>query len=85
MTSETSPTEVEPASGQGRGRRRSVLAGIALVLACLAILVATVAVWSHQVAFNTDRFTTLASTALDDPEVIDPLAARMSAQVVQAL
>ena len=85
MTSETSSTEVEPASVQRRGRRRSVLAGIALVLACLAILVATVAVWSHQVAFNTDRFTTLASTALDDPEVIDPLAARMSAQVVQAL
>jgi hypothetical protein len=76
---------VEPAPVQSRGRRRSVLAGISLVLACLAILVATVAVWSHQVAFNTQRFTALAGSALDDPEVIDPLAARISAQVVQAL
>jgi hypothetical protein len=66
-------------------RRRSVLAGISLVLACLTIVVATVALWAHQVAFNTDRFTAVASSALDDPEVIDPLAARISLQVVDAL
>jgi hypothetical protein len=66
-------------------RRRSVLAGISLVLACLAILFATAAVWSHQVAFNTERFTALASDALDDPEVIQPLSSRISAQVVDAL
>ena len=57
-------------------RRRSVLAGISLVLACSTILVATIAVWAHQVAFNTDRFTALAANALEQPEVIDPLAAR---------
>jgi hypothetical protein len=85
VTTETSPTAVEPAPVQGHGRRRGVLAGISLVLACLTILLATVAVWSHQVAFSTDRFTALASNALDDPEVIDPLAARISAQVVTAL
>ena len=66
-------------------RRRSVLAGISLVLACITILVATIAVWAHQVAFNTDRFTALASNALEQPEVIDPLAARISSQVVTAL
>ena len=82
---QTSPTAIESAPAEGRGRRRSVLAGISLVLACLTILLATVAVWSHQVAFQTDRFTALASDALDDPEVIDPLAARISAQVVTAL
>jgi hypothetical protein len=73
------------AGGRRVTRRRSVLAGISLVLACLTILVATVAVWAHQVAFNTDRFTALAANALDQPEVIDPLAARISAQVVEAL
>ena len=83
MTTATSPTN-EAAPVRVR-RRRSVLAGISLVLACLAILVATVALWSHQVAFNTERFTALAGNALDDPEVIDPLSARISAQVVQAL
>jgi hypothetical protein len=83
VTTATSPAN-ESAPAPVR-RRRSVLAGISLVLACLAILVATVAVWSHQVAFNTQRFTALASNALDDPEVIDPLSARISAQVVSAL
>ena len=83
MTTDTSPA-IEPAPVRVR-RRRSVLAGISLVLACLAILVASVAVWSHQVAFNTQRFTALASNALDDPEVIDPLSARISAQVVSVL
>jgi hypothetical protein len=84
MTTATPPTSVEAVPASPR-RRRSVLAGISLILACLAILVATVAVWAHQVAFNTDRFTSLASSALDDPEVIDPLAARISSQVVTAL
>ena len=73
------------AGGRRVARRRSVLAGISMVLACITILVATVALWAHQVAFNTDRFTTLASDALGEPEVIDPLAARISAQVVTAL
>ena len=73
------------AGGRRVTRRRSVLAGISLVLACITILVATIAVWAHQVAFNTDRFTALASNALEQPEVIDPLAARISSQVVTAL
>ena len=66
-------------------RRRRVLAGIALVLACLTILVTTVAVWAHQVAFNTDRFTSLVSNVIDDPAVTDPLAQKVSVQVVTAL
>ena len=66
------------------GRRR-VLSGIALVLACLLILVTTVAVWTHQVALNTDRFTSLVSNAVTDPAVTDPIASRISVQVVDAL
>jgi hypothetical protein len=73
------------AGGRRVTRRRSVLAGVSLVLACITILVATVALWAHQVAFNTDRFTAVAADALDQPEVIDPLAARISSQVVTAL
>ena len=73
------------AGGRRVTRRRSVLAGVSLVLACSTIVVATIAVWAHQVAFNTDRFTALASNALEQPEVIDPLAARISAQVVTTL
>jgi hypothetical protein len=66
-------------------RRRRVLAGIALVLACLTILVTTVAVWAHQVAFNTDRFTSLVENVIDEPAVTDPLSAKVSAQVITAL
>ncbi len=81
MTQEAaSGTAVAPPS-----RRRRVLAGTALVLACLSILITTVAVWTHQVAFNTDRFTALAGTVISEPAVIDPLSARISAQVVTAL
>jgi len=66
-------------------RSRRILAGLVLVLACLSILFTTVAVWTHQVAFKTDRFTALVSTVLADPAVIDPLAQRISVQVVDAL
>ena len=68
-----------------RSRRRRVLAGIALVLACLSILLTTMAVWTHQVALNTDRFTSLVGDVVTDPAVTDPISARISVQVVDAL
>ena len=48
-------------------------------------MLTTVAVWTHQVAFNTDRFTALVTNVVADPEVIDPLSARISQQVVDAV
>jgi hypothetical protein len=77
-------TPVEVAN-PGAVRRRRVLSGVALVLACLTILIATVAVWVHQVAFNTDRFTGLVANVIDEPGVITPLSIAVSAQVVEAL
>jgi hypothetical protein len=77
----TTAATLEPRSR----RRRSILAGIVLVLACLSILLTTVAVWTHQVAFNTDRFTALVTNVVADPEVIDPLSARISQKVVDAV
>lgn len=73
-------------TGQGNaGRPRAILSGVVLVLACISILVATVAVWTHQVALNTNRFTELVSTVSTDPAVIDPVADRISTQVVEAV
>ncbi len=66
-------------------RSRRILAGVALLLACLSILITTVAIWTHQVAFKTERFTALVSTVIAEPAVIDPLAERISVQVVDAL
>jgi hypothetical protein len=82
---DTPTTAVEVHQVPAPRRRRRVLAGIALVLACLTILVTTVALWAHQVAFNTDRFTSLVSNVIDEPAVIDPLSTKVSAQVVQGL
>ena len=79
-----STTAVEAANPRAVGRRR-VLSGIALLLACLTILLTTVAVWAHQVAFNTDRFTALVANVVDEPTFIDPLSTAISAQVVDAL
>ncbi|HEY6568926.1 MAG TPA: hypothetical protein VIZ22_01475 [Candidatus Limnocylindrales bacterium] len=67
------------------GRRRGILAGIALVLACISILVTTVGIWTHQVALNTNRFTQLITEVTKDPAVTDPIADRISAQVVEAV
>ena len=55
MTQATTVADERPRTS----RRRRVLAGIALVLACLTILLTTLAVWTHQVALNTNRFTAL--------------------------
>jgi hypothetical protein len=66
-------------------RRRRILSGVALVLACFSILVTTVAVWTHQVALNTDRFSALIADVASDPAVTDPISARISTQVVDAL
>jgi hypothetical protein len=66
-------------------RRRRILAGFVAVLACLSILMTTVAVWTHQVAFNTERFTALVGRVTDDPAFIAPLSSKISTQVVDAL
>ena len=78
-------TEAQAAAPAAPRRSRRILAGVALVLACLLILLTTVAVWTHQVVLNTDRFTNLAGKVMAEPAVIDPLSARISDQVVTAL
>ena len=85
MTMAVEPVATDATLEPRSRRRRSILAGVVLVLACLSILITTVAVWTHQVAFNTDRFTALVTDVVADPEVIDPLSARISQQVVDAV
>jgi hypothetical protein len=83
-TSESAAPASPPVAGETR-RSRSVLSGIALVLACLTIVLTTTAIWVHQVALNTDRFTALVTDVVADPDLIDPVAARISEQVVTGL
>jgi hypothetical protein len=81
------PTTVNDAATANAGtrRRRGVLAGFSLVIACLTIVLATVGIWVHQVALNTDRFTALVTQVVADPAVVEPIAGRVSQQVVTAL
>ncbi len=85
MTIATEPAATAATPPPRARRRRSILAGIVLVLACLSIVVTTVAVWTHQVALNTDRFTALVTDVVADPAVIDPISTRISQQVVDAV
>jgi len=85
MTDDVATATAPKPSTAAPRRSRRILAGVALILACLSILLTTVAIWTHQVAFNSDRFTSLVSTVIDEPAVIDPLAERISVQVVDSL
>ena len=73
------------ASRRSRGRPRRLLTGIALLLACLTIVLTTVAIWTHQVALNTNRFSALIENVVTDPAVTDPISRRISIQVVDAI
>ena len=81
MTNDTQAVVMSPRSS----RRRRILSGIVLVLACLSILVTTIGVWTHQVALNTNRFTSLIENVASDPAVTDPISARITSQVIEAL
>ena len=78
-------TPAYPPAPRKASRRRRGLAGVALFLACLTILLSSLAVWTHQVALNTNRFTGLVTDVVGDPALIVPISARVSTQVVEAL
>ena len=74
----------KPAKAPTSRGRRALLA-IVFVLACLAVVVSTIAVWTHQVAFKTERFRALVEKVVADPAIIDPVSERISPQVVDAI
>jgi hypothetical protein len=74
----------KPADAPTSRGRRALLA-VVFVLACISVVVSTVAVWTHQVAFKTERFTALVEKVVTDPAIIDPISARISTQVVDAV
>jgi hypothetical protein len=85
MSSPTEPIESAASPADPARRGHSVLAGIALVLACLTVVLASVATWTHQVALNTNRFTTVVTNVVDDPAFTAPIATKVSQQVILAL
>ena len=79
------PAKAPKAEKPPLSRGRRALLAVVYVLACLSIVLATMAVWTHQVAFKTERFTALVEKVVTDPAIIDPVSARISTQVVEAV
>src|SRR6478736_2589525 len=69
-------------SSTGTRRRRGVLSGLALVLACLTIVLATVGLWVHQVvpALGVEE---LIANRL--PDAVKPLAGSITVSVQEAI
>jgi hypothetical protein len=78
------PVEEVPKGGGG-GAWRSVLAALAGVLAVVCLTLGLVGVWANVTVFDTDRFTEVVSSALDEPEVNAALAAWATDQVFNAV
>ena len=50
-------------------RVRSGLVGLLFVLACISLVLSTIAVWAHQTLLVTDRFVAVTSRVVDEPAV----------------
>jgi hypothetical protein len=64
---------------------RSLAVGLAFVLACLSLVVATTAWWVDQTFLDTDNFVAVVAPLVDDPEVQEALAQVTATQVSEAL
>ncbi len=51
---------------------------VLVVITSLLVLVASIAVWGKRTIFDTDRFTKVVASALDDPAVTGALATRLT-------
>jgi hypothetical protein len=78
------PPPPPPSARAGGGRGRSAAMVLLYLVTCIAMVVSTLLVWSHQVALNTDRFVAVSERIATDPAVISGAADRIAAQVVVA-
>ena len=65
-------------------RVRSGLVGLLFVLACISLVLSTVAVWAHQTLLVTDRFVAVTSRVVDEPEVQARRGQRLASEIVIA-
>jgi hypothetical protein len=68
-----------------RFRWRQVLAWLLVVLTSVSVVTSAVAVWAHQVLFDTDRFMETVEPLLDDPDFYVLIGDRASDSVLEAL
>lgn len=64
---------------------RKVLTVILVILTSVSVVVSTLAVWAHQVVFDTDRFMETVSPIVDDPRFYALVGDRASDAALEAL
>ena len=83
MTAQTTDRATESRS-RPRSRWRRVLAWVALVLGCVVLLVANVAVFARTFVFDTDTFADALAPEQPDEDVIAGVADKLSDEIVTA-
>jgi hypothetical protein len=65
--------------GENPKRRvRRTFVTLLIILTAIGVAASTTAVWAHQVIFDTDRFVSTVGPLIDDPDVQDALATRLT-------
>jgi hypothetical protein len=79
------PAEPTVVSSPGRrpSRLRSILVGLLVLLACLAVVVTGVAWWAHYTVMDTDGYMKIVGPIGKDPQAIQNLSEYISSQVVK--
>jgi hypothetical protein len=72
--------------GENPKRRvRRTFVTLLVILTAIGVAASTTAVWAHQVVFDTDRFVETVGPLIDDPNVQDALATRLSEAIMTGL
>ena len=72
--------------GENPKRRvRRTFVTLLIILTAIGVAASTTAVWAHQVVFDTDRFVETVGPLIDDPNVQDALATRLSEAIMTGL
>ena len=66
-------------------RGRTVLVAILGILACVAITLSATTLWIHQVALNTDRYVSVVSRVVSDPQVVAEVSTNLAERVAERI
>jgi hypothetical protein len=66
---------------KSKGRWRSIVAVILIVLGCLLAPLSVVGIWAHNQVSNTDRYVATVTPLASDPGVQDAIADRITAEI----
>ena len=80
-TAPAGPPEPPPARPPGRGRWRTVVAGLLVVVGCVLVPLSAVAVWTRNQVTDTDRYVATVSPLARDPAIQAAVADQITAKV----